>query len=156
VPIYPGTAMFPSRYTFLGGWPLRDVSLECVLDGDRWSAALDESRWSVTLEVPVPRNIRTSLGDSAYATAVITELNGADLASATFEVALGTRAAPTTPWVTPDVIDVLTTSSRRVKVMVGAGATIDPQPGSGWLWVRIADSPETESIPALNDRLTIL
>lgn len=142
--------------------PTRDITLTVGLEEGRYSSALAGSRWTglllfkytATLEDNVPRIIRTSLGDKAYVSGLITEVNGKDITADTLRVCLGTATAPGT-YVTPDVIETITASSRRVKLLVGTGGTVQPAAGTYYLWVQATDSPEVEGVPCTNDRVII-
>ena len=86
------------------------------------------------------RTINVTAGAKEYLTAVVTETTGADLAAATFEVALGSSRVtpPTTGWQAPD-------ATERAGAVVRTSLLVDDVAQIGnprWLWVRVTDSPE--------------
>lgn len=99
------------------------------------------------------RTIRASVGEAEYLSAVITETTGKTITGDTFTLSLGTYDAPAT-WTPPDVTQTITASSVRLKLLVGAGGTVNPTANTYWLWVRVADAPET-NVLRIDERITI-
>jgi hypothetical protein len=87
--------------------------------------------------------ILATAGEKQYVGGTVTELTGKDISAATFEIALGTIAAPPAVWSVPDVtIAGATTAQRVVKLLV----TNTTPPGTYWVWVRIIDNPEVKPL----------
>lgn len=88
------------------------------------------------------REIRTSSGAIQYLAVLLTETSGKNISGDTYELSLGAYDTPGT-WFAPTV-EIVTTSQVRVKALVGAGQTINPAPGTYWLWYRVTDTPEVD------------
>ena len=86
-----------------------------------------------------PRTIRVTAGAVEYVTGRVEELNGGSLASATFEVGLGTYDTPPGTWVTPADLEYEGASTALVSMLVDDNVT--PM-DKVWLWVRTTDTPE--------------
>jgi hypothetical protein len=102
----------------------------------------------------VSRTIRSSTGGTKYLSAVVTETTGKTITSDTFQVALTLEGANPVTWQSPDVTQTVTTSSVRVKLLVGATGTLNPAAGAYYLWVKVTDTPEIEPI-RIDERITI-
>ena len=95
--------------------------------------------------------IWVSLGKKRYVGGTITDVNGADISSATFQIGYSTSdSTPPSTWGTPDVsTQGATTAIREVLLLVE-----DPfVAGQYYCWVDVADSPEIE--PLMVQRFTV-
>jgi hypothetical protein len=87
--------------------------------------------------------ILASAGAEKYVGGTVTELTGKDISAATFQIALGSIAAPPTTWSVPDVSVAGTTAAQRVVKLLVTNTT---PPGTYWVWVRVTDNPEIEPL----------
>ena len=89
-------------------------------------------------------SIYVTLGKKRYVGGTVTELNGKDISTATFTIALGVDPTlPPATFVAPDVNVAGTTNASRVlKKLVDSSVT----PGTYYVWANILDSPEIEPV----------
>ena len=89
-------------------------------------------------------SIYVSLGKKRYVGGTITELNGKDISTATFTIALGVDSSiPPTTFVAPDVSTIGATNASRVLKKLIDSTTA---PGTYYVWANILDSPEIEPV----------
>ena len=89
-------------------------------------------------------SIYVTLGKKRYVGGTITEVNGKDISTATFTIALGVDSSiPPTVFVAPDVNTIGTTNASRVLKKLIDSSTA---PGTYYVWANILDSPEIEPV----------
>jgi hypothetical protein len=130
----------------------RDITIAAALEPDAYRATLEAGPYTIILEETVPRTIRTSIGDTAYVSVLITEIMGKDISASSFQISLGSPNAPGA-WLTPTVVEAVNPSAVRLKLLVGTGGT-SVAAGRYRPWGRIVDTPETESVMS-SDLVTI-
>jgi hypothetical protein len=134
----------------------RDIILTTTLDADRWTTTLEVDRWTAYLEDDMPRTIAASLGAHGYVSVLVTETTGKDISGVTFQMALKRNGQVLSgTWSPPSVNTAVTTSQRRLKVLVGAGQTLNPAAGRYRAAVQATDNPELDIIVASNDSVII-
>lgn len=89
--------------------------------------------------------IWVSLGKKRYVGGTVSEVNGKDISSATFTIALGTNAStpPSTGFAAPDVsTQGATTADRVLKKLIDNSVAA----GTYAVWANIVDNPEIEPL----------
>lgn len=88
-----------------------------------------------------------SSGAARYVGGTVTEVNGADISTATYQISLGSFDRPGSTWLTPDISTVGTSVAQRiVKYLVSASTPAGIQPGTYWVWIKVTDASEIEPI----------
>jgi hypothetical protein len=91
-------------------------------------------------------DVLISAGAAKYVGGTITDVNGVDISSGTFQISLGSDKDPG-PWQTPDVsVAGATAASRIVKMLVSSSNPAGLERGTYWAWVRVSTAPEIEPL----------
>jgi len=102
------------------------------------------------------KHVHASAGDHSTVSGIITARNGVTFVGKTFKLALGPQTNPVgLTWSDPTMDVTISDTERHLGLQVGAGQAVNPPARAYTLWARVVGTLETESIPAVNDRVVV-
>lgn len=150
---------YPAAYLYPGAWSYPGISL------DTFIPPLSVPRFlTAVVGAGVPKTIYASSGRRAYVSCVLTETTFIDISGDTLLMGLGAAPAagqdPTPPdlasMLPPDLSSQPNAWTRVVELLVGAGGTLNPTPGTYVAWVQDTSTPEINLVPCLNTTVIIV